>query len=36
MGPGEVHPYVTQIGKGCTFGVGLVTAERNLACDLVR
>ena len=36
VGQGEVHPYVTQIGKGCTFGVGLVAGERIVACDLVR
>jgi len=34
---GEVHPYVTQIGRGCVFGVGLAPAGEKLICvDLVR
>lgn len=36
IGQGEVHPYVTQIGRGCVFGVGLVAGERIVTCDLVR
>jgi hypothetical protein len=36
IGQGEVHPYVTQIGRGCVFGVGLVAGGRIVTCDLVR
>jgi hypothetical protein len=36
LGQGEVHPFVTQIRNGCTFGVGLVLNERLIACDLIR
>lgn len=36
VGQGEVHPYETQMGRGCVFGVGLVVGDRIVACDLVR
>ena len=36
IGQQAIHAFVTQIGEGCSIGVGKALAQRVVACDLVR